>query len=160
MYYFTLFAVAYLFVVFQYGILSYFTDGRLVPEISLVIIVFLGFHLDTIRGCILSVIIGFLVDCLLGTLTGFNMFIYTFVFFLSRLIAPHVYVEKREAIIVVTLLCAFGKMVLEVFLGKWVYNLEISGELIGLYLVQLIIVSYLAPLVFELLRYSQQKHRA
>lgn len=160
MYYFALLVIGYLLVLFQQSVFSFLTDGRFVPEISLVLIVFLGVYLNVVMGCILSMVIGFFMDCLYGTLTGFYMFIYAFVFSLCRVIAPQVYLEKREAIIIITLLCGLGETVIYVILCGWVYNMEISGGIIGLYLLQMILVSILSPLLFGFLRYSQQKYRA
>ena len=65
-----------LLVVVQTTILDFLTLGWIGMEISLIVVIYAGFHLDALRGGILSLMLGFFLDCLTSAIFGLYMFLY------------------------------------------------------------------------------------
>ena len=62
-------AAAFLVIV-QITILDLFSLGWIGMEISLIVVIYAGFHLDALRGGILSLVLGFFLDCLTSAIFG------------------------------------------------------------------------------------------
>jgi len=60
-----------------------FFPGRLVFELSLIVVIYAGFRLDLIRGSILAFVLGFVFDCVSGSVLGLFTFIYVVIFLCS-----------------------------------------------------------------------------
>jgi cell shape-determining protein MreD len=67
---------ALLLVVLQRTLLDLVFGGRIGIEVSLILVVWAGFHLDMLRGGVLAFVLGFLLDCLSGTILGLTTFVY------------------------------------------------------------------------------------
>jgi cell shape-determining protein MreD len=78
----------------QTMIANLFFSGRLVVEISLLLVLSAGFNLTWIKGGILCFIIGFLLDCFMGSVSGLFALIYLTFFLLAKFVSPRVYAEK------------------------------------------------------------------
>ena len=63
-YYLLLPMLLLLLVIVQITILELFSFGWIGIELSLIVVIYLGFHLDTLRGGVLSLLLGFFLDCL------------------------------------------------------------------------------------------------
>ncbi|HEX7539367.1 MAG TPA: hypothetical protein VF358_03605, partial [Syntrophales bacterium] len=55
-----------LLVVLQRTLLELLFGGRIGVEVSLILVIYAGFHLDVVRGGILAFLAGFLLDCVSG----------------------------------------------------------------------------------------------
>jgi len=49
--------------------------------------------MDTIRGAVLSFIVGFFMDCMMGSVSGLYTLLYVCIFFVSALVSLKVYAE-------------------------------------------------------------------
>ena len=83
LYYLSLPFLSILLVILQSTITDIIFSGRLVFELSLIVVIYAGFRLDLIRGSILAFILGFVFDCVSGSVLGLFTFIYVVIFLCS-----------------------------------------------------------------------------
>lgn len=127
-------------------------SGKLVLEISLVIIIYAGFHLSSIKGCIVSFVIGFFLDSLMGSISGFYALIYMLIFLFSLYASSRVYIEKISFIIAFVSLCGLIEGIMIISFYRLVFEIDMFHHLWDVFLPQALIVGLLAPSIFYLLR--------
>jgi rod shape-determining protein MreD len=144
--------LAILLIVLQGTIADILFSGQLVLEISIIAVIYAGFRLDLIKGAISVSILGFVFDCISGSVLGLFTFIYVLVFLFSFFLSARLVTEKMHFIAFFTLICVF----LEEFIVVFVYNLAYGFDMLHnipiVFLPQALIVSLLAPVFFYLMR--------
>ncbi|MHB8772848.1 MAG: hypothetical protein ACYC7J_17785 [Syntrophales bacterium] len=148
-YYLLLPALLLMLVIAQIAILDIFTLGWISMEISLIVVIYAGFHLDALRGGILSVVLGFFLDCLTSAIFGLYLFLYCLIFFLSMVVAGRVYAGNPVLIASFTALCTLLEGLVIVLLYRFLFGADILAALPGIFLPQAIVLGLLSPLVFR-----------
>ena len=139
-----------LLVVLQRTLLDLLFGGRIGVEVSLILVIYAGFHLDMVRGGVLAFLTGFLLDCVSGTITGLYTFTYVLIFLLSYLLSPRIYGERILFIMGYTLLCVLLEG-LFIFAVYWsVYGTDVSQGLLRTCLPQALVAGVLSPALFTL----------
>lgn len=140
-----------LLLIFQVSFLDLLFFGKIGIEISLIVVIYAGFHLSVARGGLLAFVMGFIFDCITGSITGFHTFFYVLVFLAARITSRRVYAEGTIFIV----LFAFAASIAEgVFLGLiyfFIYDAENFTKILWIFLIQSIIAGFLSPAVFLLL---------
>jgi len=113
-------------VVLQTSIADILFSGRLVLEISLIALIYAGFRLDLIKGLISAFILGFVYDCLSGSVLGLFTFIYMVIFLCSFFISIMFSTEKLYFIVLFSFICSL----LEEILVMLVYNLAYKSDIV------------------------------
>ncbi len=139
-----------LVVVLQRTLLEILFAGRIGIEVSLILVIFAGFHLDMIRGGVLAFLLGFLLDCLTGTITGLYTFFYVLVFVLSHLLSPRIYGERMLFIMGYTFVCALLEGIFIMAIYGVIYGTDVSSDLFRIYLPQALVAGVLSPALFTL----------
>ena len=93
-YYLLLPLLLLLLVIIQNTILDVIALRWIGMEISLIVVIYAGFHLDALRGGLLSLVLGFFLDCLTSAIFGLYIFLYIVIFYFSMIVAGKVYAEK------------------------------------------------------------------
>ncbi|MFB3926438.1 MAG: hypothetical protein ACE14T_10330 [Syntrophales bacterium] len=135
-------------LVLQTTILDLFFLGKMGLEISLVVVIYAGFHLNASRGGILAFVMGFLLDCITGSITGLFTFFYVVVFFSSKIVSFRVYAEGLFFIMFFTLVCALSEGVFIMLLYRLIYGVDISTSLFRLFIPQALVAGVLSPALF------------
>ncbi len=139
-----------LLVIAQITILDILTLGWVGMEISLVVVIYSGFHLDAFPGGIISLLLGFFMDCLTSTMFGLYMFLYLLIFYLSLFAARMIYSEKPSLIALFTGLCTLLEGMAIVLL----YRLMLGGDILyaipKIFIPKAIILGLLSPFLFRL----------
>lgn len=139
-----------LLVITQVTILNLFTLGWVGIEVSLVVVIYSGFRLDALRGGIISLLLGFFMDCLTSTIFGLYMFLYLLIFYLSMFAAGMIYSEKPSLIALFTGLCTL----LEGLAIVLIYRLLLGGDILyaipKIFIPKAIILGFLSPFLFRL----------
>jgi len=78
-------------LVFQTTVLVLFVFGKIKLEISLLLVIYAGFHLDLIKGGILALVLGAFLDCMTSLIPGFHVIFYMLIFIISKSISYRVY---------------------------------------------------------------------
>ena len=141
---------ALLLVVLQRTLLDLVFGGRIGIEVSLILVVWAGFHLDMLRGGVLAAVLGFLLDCLSGTILGLTTFVYVVIFVLSSLLSPRIYGERMLFIMAYVFLCALLEGLFLFAVYWFVYDTDVSDSLLRTTLPQALVAGVLSPAVFTL----------
>jgi rod shape-determining protein MreD len=150
-YYLLLPFLSILLVVLQTSIADILFSGRLVLEISLIVLIYAGFRLDLIKGLIMAFTLGFVYDCLAGSVLGLFTFIYMVIFLCSFIISIRFSTEKLYFIACFSLFCSFLKEILVILFYKLAYGLDIVKNTPLTFFPQAVLISLLAVLFFYLL---------
>lgn len=141
-----------LLVIFQITILELFSFGWIGIEISLIVVIYLGFHLDGLRGGILSLLLGFFLDCLTSAIFGLYMFIYILIFYLSNLVGGKIYAGNPVLIALFTALCTLLEGLVIVLFYHFVFAADILYAIPKIFVPQAVVVGCLSPLCFILIQ--------
>ncbi|MEK7827925.1 MAG: hypothetical protein AAB299_09390, partial [Thermodesulfobacteriota bacterium] len=114
-----------LLVIVQITILELFSFGWIGIEISLIVVIYLGFHLDALRGGLLSLLLGFFLDCLTSAIFGLYMFLYVLIFYLSNIVGGKIYAGKPALIASFTALCTLLEGLVIVLFYRFVFGADI-----------------------------------
>jgi hypothetical protein len=151
MIYFIILPILLLFlVIVQITILDLLSLGWIGIEISLIVVIYAGFHLDALRGGILSLVLGFFLDCLTSAIFGLYIFLYLFIFYLSMIVAGKVYAEKPSLIASFTGLCTLLEGLAIVLLYRLFFGADILYTIPKIFIPQAIVLGLLSPLFFGL----------
>jgi len=129
-----------------------FFSGKVVVELSLILVVYAGFHSTLVRGGVLSSLIGLVLDCLMGSVSGLYALLYLVLFLISKFISLRVYAETSFFIIIFVGFCAFLEGILIISFYELAFEFGTFQHLWDVFLPQTVIVSLLAPLFFFLFR--------
>jgi len=141
-----------LLVIFQITILELFSFGWIGIEISLIVVIYLGFHLDGLRGGILSLLLGFFLDCLTSAIFGLYMFIYILIFYLSNLVGGKIYAGNPALIALFAALCTLLEGLVIVLFYHFVFAADILYAIPKIFVPQAVVVGCLSPLCFILIQ--------
>lgn len=149
-YYIVLPFFAVLLVVLQRTLLDLVFGGRIGIEVSIVLVIYAGFRLDMVRGGLLAFLVGFLMDCLSGTIMGLYTFVYVILFILSHVLSPRIYGERMLFIMGYAFLCVAleGLFIFGVY--RSVFGTDVSAGLMRTYLPQALVAGVLSPALFTL----------
>ena len=139
-------------VIVQFTILELFSFGWIGIEISLIVVVYLGFHLDALRGGLLSLLLGFFLDCLTSAIFGLYMFLYVLIFFISYHVGGKIYAGKPAMIASFTALCTILEGLMIVLFYRFVFGADILDAIPKIFIPQAVVVGCLSPLFFILLQ--------
>lgn len=139
-------------VVLQITIADIIFSGRFVIEISIIVIIYAGYRLDLIRGSVLAFVLGFVFDCLAGSVLGLYTFIYILIFLFSFFLSASLTTQKVHFIAIFSLICALLEELIIFLFYNLAYGFSILNNTILTFLPQALIISLLAPVVFYLMR--------
>ena len=150
-YYLLLPLLLLLLVIVQITILDVFTLGWISMEISLIVVIYAGFHLDALRGGILSLMLGFFLDCLTSAIFGLYTFLYCVIFYLSMIVVGTAYAGNPVLIASFTGLCTILEGLVIVLLYRFLFGTDVFAALPTIFIPQAFVLGLLSPLVFGLL---------
>jgi rod shape-determining protein MreD len=137
-------------VVIQITILDLVLLGWITVEISLIVVIYSGFHLDALRGGILSLMLGFFLDCLTSAIFGLYTFLYCLIFYLSMIVAGRTYAGNPVLIASFTGICTILEGLVIVLLYRFLFGADILGVIPRIFIPQAVVLGLLSPLVFRL----------
>ncbi len=148
-----------LLVIVQITILDLFTLGWVGMEISLVVVIYTGFHLDELRGCMISLLLGFFMDCLTSAMFGLYTFLYILIFYFSMFVAGKIYAEKPSLIAFFTGLCTLLEGVIIVLLYLVLLGTDILYAIPKIFIPKAILLGLLSPFLFPIFhRFEDSLH--
>ena len=140
-----------LLIVFQVTVPGLFLPGGIGIPFSLIVVIYAGFHLGMLRGGLLSILLGFFLDCLSSAIFGLQIFVYVLIFFLARIVSGRVYVEKPTFIALFSGFCALLEGLLIVTIYRLILGIDILYEIPRTFIPQSLLVVLLSPFCFRLL---------
>ena len=139
-----------LLLVFQATVLDLFSLGKIRLEISLILVIYAGFYLDLVKGGVLSLTLGFFLDCVTSMIPGLFTFFYMVIFFISRNVSYRVYPEGIPFIMMFTFICAFSEGIVIFLLYKFMFDVNIFRDILNMYLPQSLVIAVIGPACFAL----------
>jgi rod shape-determining protein MreD len=118
--------------------------------VSLIVVIYAGFHLDALRGGILSLMLGFFLDCLTSAIFGLFIFLYTAIYCLSMIVAGKVYAEKPPLIALFTGICTLLEGAAIVLLYRVSFGTDILYTIPQIFIPRAIALGLLSPIFFRL----------
>lgn len=142
-------------VVFQTSVLNLFSMGRIGVELSLILVIYAGFRMKVLPGAFLSFLLGFFLDCMMGSISGLFALIYVCIFFISVSVSLRVYAEQIRLIMIFSFLCAILEGLMVVLFYKIVYDIIMFDDFFRVFLPQALLVGALSPLFFKLFHFFE-----
>jgi rod shape-determining protein MreD len=139
-------------VVLQIAIADIIFSGRLVIELSIIVIIYAGYRIDLIRGSVLAFVLGFMFDCLAGSVLGLYTFIYILIFLFSFFLSASLTTQKMHFIAIFALICSLLEEFIIFLFYNLAYGFNVLNNTILTFLPQALIISLLAPVFFYLMR--------
>ncbi len=150
-YYLLLPLLSVLLVVIQTTIADIIFSGRLVIEISLIVVVYIGFRLDLIRGSIFSFVLGFVLDCIAGSVMGLFTLIYVVIFLCSFVTSFLADTTKMYFMALFCFSCAVLEETMVTLFYKFILKFDVFASVFYVFLPQALVVGLLAPVFFYLM---------
>jgi hypothetical protein len=139
-----------LVIVFQTTVPEILFLNRTGLEISLILVIYAGFHLDLPKGSTLSFILGLMLDSLSGTISGFFTSLYVLFYFMSLLVSLRVYAAKVTFIMAFTATCALLEGAMIILLYKYIYKVDVFFGVLWVIVPHAVILGLASPLFFNL----------
>ncbi|MCL2669502.1 MAG: hypothetical protein FWE89_02345 [Syntrophaceae bacterium] len=140
-----------LLVIVQVTILDLFSVGGITLELTIIVVIYAGFHLDVLRGGLVALLLGFFLDCLVSTTFGIYIFVYQVVFAFSLVASGRVYGEKRSLVVIFTACCVLLEGVLLLLYYHFFLDINLFGTIARIIVPQAIAVGLLGPFCFRLM---------
>jgi rod shape-determining protein MreD len=158
------FSVGVLLILLQSTFLRLLPLGPVVPDLALVLCVYLGLYHPTMGAALGSFLLGYSIDVVSSRLLGLNAFAMSLVFLSVYLSSRSIWIQNPIVTSIVVLLAALVKGAAMVLL--WAVFLSLEGFWMGAaryIIMEALVAALLAPVVFALLRRGQnyvEKFRA
>jgi rod shape-determining protein MreD len=108
--------------------------------------------MDVLKGGILSFFLGFFLDIVTGSTTGFYIVLYLSVFFISMLVSLRVYAEKMIFIMLYVFVCSLLECGIVLMFHKYIMGLDLLHKFVSVFLPQVLVVSLVSPACFNTFR--------
>jgi rod shape-determining protein MreD len=126
-------------------------------EISLILVIYQGFHLEPLKGGLLSFILGFFVDTMSGAPTGLYMFSYVCLFSITALIARAFQVDRPIFIAFYTFICAMLEGILIVAFYEFIPEIHIMHLIPTAFMPHAVLLAVSAPFFFKGFKWLEEK---
>jgi rod shape-determining protein MreD len=139
-----------LFVVFQHSIPGVLFLNTITVEISVIVVIYAGFRLRLIKGSLLALLLGFIMDCITGAISGFYTLIYFSLFSIAFVVSPRIYAEGPGFIVFTTFVCGLLEGLLIVVFNYFIYGTHLFQDTFRFFFPQLIVISAVSPVFFKI----------
>jgi rod shape-determining protein MreD len=150
------FVIGIFLILLQSTFLHLLPFGPVVPDLVLVLCVYLGLHHPTVGAAVGSFVLGYSIDVVSSRLLGLNAFAMTLVFSAVYFSSRSIWLHHPVVSSLIVLFAALVKGVALVLV--WVVFLNTEGFWSGAVryiIMEALLAAALAPLVFSLLRRSE-----
>lgn len=138
-------------VILQSTITDVVFSGRLVFDLSLIVVIYAGFRLDLVRGSLLAFVMGFVFDCVAGSVLGLFTFIYVIIFLFSFFASGRLATERVYIIVLFGFFCTFLEDLM-VILFYLAFKFNVSVNVYLVLIPKALIVGLFAPVFFYMMR--------
>ncbi len=143
---------AILLVVLQTTLADIIFSGLLTLELTIIVVIYAGFHLDLPKGMFLAFVTGFVLDCLSGTVLGLFTIIYLVIFLISFFVSLRIDSGKLYLIAGFSLICSLLESLILISFYHFVFEHDMVSKIPLLFLPQALIISVFAVCFFLAMR--------
>lgn len=144
-------------LVLQSTALHVLTGGRAVPDIPLILCVYLGLHQHTIGGALGAFVLGYVQDSFSGSAVGLNAFGMCLVYLLVYLTSRRLWVDNLVSKVVVVFLASVVKTAtVTILISLFVSPVFLSARALSSLLLQAVLTTAIGPPVFSLIASTER----
>ncbi|MBM4263322.1 MAG: rod shape-determining protein MreD [Deltaproteobacteria bacterium] len=149
-------AIGIISIVLQMSLLHLLPLGPVVPDLILVLCVYLGLHHPSVGAALGSFVLGYSIDVVSSPLLGINAFAMSLVFLAVYLSARSIWVHSPLVSVVIVLAASLVKSAALVLISALFVSMDGVWETAIKYvLLEALLAAALAPIVFMLLQRSR-----
>ena len=149
-YYLLLPVFSLLLLTIQVTVLDILSFGKTGLEISLILVVYAGFYLSTIRGIALSFVLGFSLDCITGVVPGFFVLSYVLIFLISKGVSLRLSARGMVFTMGFIFVCVLFEKSLIILIYRGLYGINVFYDILNIALLQAVAAGVFAPAFFGL----------
>ena len=128
-----------------------------VPDLLLVLAVYLGVRRQTVGGAVSAFVLGYFLDTFSGTLLGLNAFAFTAAYLAVHWIARHLWLQRGLPVVAVALFGGMVRSLAEIGIEALVAGrAPVWQHLVGYGLVGVLVAAVLAPAVFAAVAWEER----
>jgi rod shape-determining protein MreD len=141
----------------QTTVLHTLTGDRIIPDLALILCVFLGLHEHSVAGATGAFLLGYLLDSFSGSLVGLNAFAMTTVYTLVYLISRRLWMDNAVSSIAMVFLGTLVKgIAILSALAAYLTIERVSLGAVQVLLAEALLAAALTPLMFGFIRWEQR----
>lgn len=142
----------------QTTVLHTLTGDRVIPDLALILCVYLGLYEHSVAGATGAFLLGYLLDSFSGSLVGLNAFAMTSVYTMVYLIARRLWMDNALSSIAMVFLGTLikGFAILVALAAYLSIDDRLSLAAIQVLLAEALLAAALTPVVFGLIRWEQR----
>lgn len=141
----------------QTTVLHQLTGGRVIPDLVLVLCVYLGLHQHDVGGATGAFLLGYLLDSFSGSVVGLNAFAMTSVYLVVYLMSRRLWMDNVLSAVAMVFLATFLKgIAVTVALAAYLSIHRVSLHAAQTLLAEALLAAALTPAVFATLRRARR----
>ncbi len=142
----------------QTTVLHTLTGDRVIPDLALILCVYLGLHEHSVAGATGAFLLGYLLDSFSGSLVGLNAFAMTSVYTMVYLISRRLWMDNALSSIAMVFLGTLvkGFAILVALAAYLSIDDRLSLAAIQVLLAEALLAAALTPVVFGVIRWEQR----
>lgn len=141
----------------QTTVLHTLTGDRIIPDLALILCVFLGLHEHSVAGATGAFLLGYLLDSFSGSLVGLNAFAMTTVYTLVYLVSRRLWMDNAMSSIAMVFLGTLVKgIAILSALAAYLTIERVSLGAVQVLLAEALLAAALTPLMFGFIRWEQR----
>jgi rod shape-determining protein MreD len=141
----------------QTTVLHTLTGDRIIPDLALILCVFLGLHEHSVAGATGAFLLGYLLDSFSGSLVGLNAFAMTTVYTLVYLVSRRLWMDNAVSSIAMVFLGTLVKgIAILSALAAYLTIERVSLGAVQVLLAEALLAAALTPLMFGFIRWEQR----
>lgn len=148
LHYLSLLILAILLIVLQSTVTDLIFSSYFTFEMSLVVVIYAGFRFEMMKGLLLSFFLGFMLDCVSGSVPGLFSCVYLIVFLCSFFSSDFLDTEKNHVIVLFSFICVFLKEIMLQTFYYLAFDVRLRPDVYAVIFTQSFVVSLVAPVFF------------
>jgi len=141
----------------QTTVLHTLTGDRVIPDLALILCVFLGLREHSVAGATGAFLLGYLLDSFSGSLVGLNAFAMTTVYTMVYLISRRLWMDNALSSIAMVFLGTVVKgFAILAALAAYLSVERLSLGAVQMLLAEALLAAAITPLVFGVIRWEQR----
>ena len=145
----SLLVIAFALIVLQTTLLEIVLLHQMSVELSLLLVLYAGFRYEPGEGAVVSMLCGFLTDCMTGSPTGLFVFLYVLIFSVTKLLSQRMYADSRLFFAFFAFVAALAEGVLLVMLYRIIAEVDFPHYVFRHAVPQAFVLALLSPLFFK-----------
>lgn len=144
-----------LMVIFQTTILDHLMFGKAGIELVLIFVIYAGLRIKSLQGGILSLIAGYFMDCLTGSISGLHAFTYVVLFFVSKFYFSRIQADRHLFVVLFSFISILTEGLIRLSFYKMVYGLDIFSNVLIVTLPRAFIGAILCPVFLKIFNVAE-----